>query len=121
MDNKKTKKIKFNFSHFIIAFVYFFFVIYQFLKISNLNLSYLGEALSTKIIWDYLLILFLIPIFAFLFIYLPGLLIIHVEFSFLIKSNNINLKTKFRLNDVHFQTFLVIKSIFKTRYRVMRC
>lgn len=117
--NKKNKLFNIRYSDLFIVFVYFFFVWLQYYKISNLNLGYLGESLSFSIVPYYTLGLLLIPIIVFVFMYIPGLFIVTIEFRVPIKHfsllvNNICIDFKAEIN-------YFIKSIFEKRYRVLRC
>lgn len=99
---------------------YSFFVWLQYTKISNLTINYLGESLSLNILPSYILIVFFIPIFVTVFLYLPGLFIINVKIRF--PQHYIHLYDG-KLKSIKTTIFVGfdIKTLFLNRFRVLRC
>lgn len=118
MDNKN-KLFNNKYSLTTSIFVYFFFVIYQYLKISSLNLAYLGEKLDTTIVPYYTLVLLIIPIIVYVFVYLPGLFIVRFELRINVRHITVSYLNKF--NRTFYKVNYSIKSVFETRYKVLLC
>ena len=99
---------------------YSFFVWLQYIKISGLNTNYLGESLSLNILPTYIIIVFLIPVFVTVFLYLPGLFIIKVKIRFpqcYIYLYDYKLKVIKTKIFIHFN----IKLLFLNGFKVLRC
>ena len=103
---------------FFLAYV--FFVLLQYIKISDLNINYLGESLSLNILPSYIIIVVIIPVFVAVFLYLPGLFVIKVKISF---PQRYLYLYNFKLKSIKTQNFLKlnIKPLFLNGFKVLRC
>lgn len=103
---------------FLLAYV--FFVWLQYIKISDLNINYLGESLSLNIFPSYIIIVFIIPVFVTVFLYMPGLFIIKVKISF---PQRYLYFYDFKLKFIKSQIFLKLnrKPLFLNGFKVLRC
>lgn len=99
---------------------YSFFVWLQYNKINNLEINYLGESLTLNILPSYILIVFFIPMFVIVFLYLPGLFIIKVKIRFPQQFKHLH-DSKLKSIKITIFVDFDIKTLFLNRFRVLRC